>query len=154
MGVETRLAKALAHLGLCSRRDAEKLVKMGRVKVNGVKVTTMGSRVLSSDSIEVLPAAACIADVTGSNTGLGGVGGGEEYARKGSGVAGHEDVMPALTFSGSSGIRPSVGPPRIWLYHKPPGVITSHKDPQNRPTVFEAFKAKERGSVPSPWTRY
>ncbi len=26
--------------------------------------------------------------------------------------------------------------PRIWLYYKPVGVITSHDDPQKRPTVF------------------
>lgn len=27
--------------------------------------------------------------------------------------------------------------PRIWLYHKMTGFITTHKDPQNRPTVFD-----------------
>lgn len=27
--------------------------------------------------------------------------------------------------------------PRVWLYHKPQGLITTHKDPQGRPTVFE-----------------
>lgn len=27
--------------------------------------------------------------------------------------------------------------PKIWVYYKPRGVITSHKDPQNRRTVFE-----------------
>lgn len=27
--------------------------------------------------------------------------------------------------------------PRIWLYHKPVGLVTTHKDPQNRPTVFD-----------------
>lgn len=26
---------------------------------------------------------------------------------------------------------------RLWLYHKPTGLITSHSDPQGRPTVFE-----------------
>jgi 23S rRNA pseudouridine2605 synthase len=26
---------------------------------------------------------------------------------------------------------------RVWRYHKPPGTITSTKDPQGRPTVFE-----------------
>ena len=28
-------------------------------------------------------------------------------------------------------------PARLWRYHKPPGLITSHKDPKGRPTVFE-----------------
>ncbi len=26
---------------------------------------------------------------------------------------------------------------RIWLYHKPPGLITTYTDPQGRPTIFE-----------------
>jgi 23S rRNA pseudouridine2605 synthase len=26
---------------------------------------------------------------------------------------------------------------RLWLYHKPKGLITTHRDPQGRPTVFE-----------------
>ena len=28
-------------------------------------------------------------------------------------------------------------PPRIWLYHKPAGLLTTHVDPKGRPTVFE-----------------
>ncbi|MEN3952408.1 pseudouridine synthase [Iodidimonas sp. SYSU 1G8] len=28
-------------------------------------------------------------------------------------------------------------PTRLWLYHKPPGLLTSHKDPKGRNTVFE-----------------
>lgn len=27
--------------------------------------------------------------------------------------------------------------PRIWLYHKMVGFVTTHKDPENRPTVFD-----------------
>lgn len=26
---------------------------------------------------------------------------------------------------------------RIWLYHKPPGLITTYRDPQGRPTIFD-----------------
>ncbi|MEM9496004.1 MAG: pseudouridine synthase [Pseudomonadota bacterium] len=28
--------------------------------------------------------------------------------------------------------------PRVWRYHKPSGLVTTHNDPQGRPTVFEA----------------
>jgi 23S rRNA pseudouridine2605 synthase len=31
---------------------------------------------------------------------------------------------------------PSAAPTRLWRYHKPAGLITSHSDPQGRPTVF------------------
>lgn len=30
-------------------------------------------------------------------------------------------------------------PPRLWKYHKPTGLLTTHKDPGGRPTVFDAL---------------
>ncbi|MEL6364938.1 MAG: pseudouridine synthase [Pseudomonadota bacterium] len=33
-------------------------------------------------------------------------------------------------------------PVRLWRFHKPAGLVTTHKDPQGRPTVFEALPDK------------
>src|SRR5438105_7686379 len=40
-----RLARFLAHAGVASRRHAEELIAAGRVQVNGVTVTTQGTRI-------------------------------------------------------------------------------------------------------------
>ena len=42
---EERLARFLAHAGVASRRHAETLIAHGRVQVNGVTVTTQGTRI-------------------------------------------------------------------------------------------------------------
>lgn len=48
-----RLQKAIAESGVTSRRKAEKLIVDGKVKVNGVTVTTLGTKVSKKDEIEV-----------------------------------------------------------------------------------------------------
>lgn len=87
-----RIAKVIARAGVCSRREAERLIGQGAVSVNGKKLTSPAINVLSSDSI---------------------------------------------TVNGES--LPQASPPRLWRYYKPKGRVTSHRDPEGRPTVFEAL---------------
>lgn len=50
---EVRLQKAMADAGVASRRASEKLILEGRVKVNGVVVKELGTKVKGDDAIEV-----------------------------------------------------------------------------------------------------
>ncbi len=85
-----RIAKFMAHSGVCSRRDAEEFIRQGRVTINGEIVASPAVNVEGSEKIlldgEKLPQAERI---------------------------------------------------RLWLYHKPAGLVTTHKDERGRPTVFE-----------------
>jgi len=47
------LNKFIAHCGICSRRDAAEMVKLGKVKVNGQPVTDPGFKVSIKDEIIV-----------------------------------------------------------------------------------------------------
>lgn len=87
-----RVAKAIAHAGLCSRRDAEAWIAAGRVAVNGKVLTTPAHLVSPADKVTV-------------------------------------DGKPL----------PELQSTRLWRYHKPRGLVTSHKDPKGRKTVFEAL---------------
>lgn len=48
-----RLQKVIANLGYASRRKAEELITSGKVKVNGITVKELGTKVKSTDTIEV-----------------------------------------------------------------------------------------------------
>ena len=87
-----RIAKVIARAGVCSRRDAEKLILDGRVKVNGKVIDSPALNVTDSDKIAV---------------------GGR--------------------------LLPSKEKTRLWKYHKPTGLVTTHKDEKGRPTVFSSL---------------
>ncbi len=85
-----RIAKVMARAGLCSRRDAEKWVEQGRVKVNGKVIESPALNVSEADKVFV-----------------------------------DDKILPRKEQT------------RLFLYHKPPGLVTSHKDEQGRETVFD-----------------
>jgi 23S rRNA pseudouridine2605 synthase len=85
-----RVAKVLARAGVCSRRDAERLIAEGRVTLNGKTLDTPAVKVTAADKLAVDGRIVGSAPVT-----------------------------------------------RLWRYHKPPGLVTTHRDPAGRPTVFD-----------------
>ena len=88
---EERIAKVIARAGICSRREAEKLIEARQVNVNGRVIDSPALNVTDADEISVS---------------------GKKLLR-----AKHDK--------------------RLWLYHKPSGLVTSHKDELGRKTVFD-----------------
>ncbi len=88
-----RIAKVMARAGLCSRREAERLIAEGKVSVNGKTLTSAALNVTSADRIEIAGVALRRREET-----------------------------------------------RLWRYHKPPGLVVSHRDPQGRPSVFDRLR--------------
>lgn len=87
-----RIAKWLARAGVASRRDAERMIAQGRVKVDGTVLTTPAFKVTPTMKVAV------------------------------------DEVLVK---------QPEKA--RLWRYHKPTGLVTTHKDPEGRPTVFGAL---------------
>lgn len=58
-------------------------------------------------------------------------------------VGGKILTSPAMNVTAASDIRvdgkpiPAAEPVRLWRYHKPAGLVTTHRDEKGRPTVFE-----------------
>ncbi|MCG4272196.1 pseudouridine synthase [Acetobacter tropicalis] len=87
-----RIAKWLGRTGVASRRDAERMIEEGRVRLNGQPVTHPATFVTEQDLVQVDGKAVSSPDRT-----------------------------------------------RLWRYHKPDGLVTTHKDPEGRPTVFASL---------------
>lgn len=88
-----RIAKYLARAGVASRRDAERLLAEGKIRLNNVTVTHPATFVTPGDLVT---------------------------------VAGKLVEQPDRT--------------RLWRYHKPEGLVTTHRDPDGRPTVFDKLR--------------
>lgn len=48
-----RLNRYIASSGICSRRDADELIRKGAVEINGKKVTELGTQVSAKDQVKV-----------------------------------------------------------------------------------------------------
>jgi len=48
-----RLNKYIAASGICSRREADEMIVKGQIKVNGVVVTEVGTKVMLTDKVEI-----------------------------------------------------------------------------------------------------
>lgn len=50
------------------------------------------------------------------------------------------DVKPGEEIKVDGKALPTTEPARLWRYYKPRGLVTTHRDPEGRPTVFEKLK--------------
>ncbi|UWQ14855.1 rRNA pseudouridine synthase [Aliiroseovarius sp. M344] len=87
-----RIAKVLARAGVASRREAERMIEAGRVKVNGAVIDSPALNVTAKD---------------------------------------------VILFDDAPLAEPE--PPRMWLYYKPIGLVTTERDEKGRDTVFAAL---------------
>ncbi|MDW3222725.1 MAG: pseudouridine synthase [Paracoccaceae bacterium] len=87
-----RIAKVLSRAGIASRREAERMIEAGRVRVNGTQIT--------SPALNVTPKDAILVD--------------------GKPIAAPE-------------------PPRLWLFHKPIGLVSTDNDEKGRDTIYSAL---------------
>lgn len=88
-----RLNKYLSQNGICSRRDADKLIETGKVSVNGKVIVPPAPILLGNEVVTV----------------------------------DGKTIKPLEKNS-------------LWLFYKPQGLVTTHKDEKNRNTVFNYLK--------------
>ena len=87
-----RIAKVISRAGICSRRETERWIIDGRVKIDGQVLQSPATTVTDINKILI-------------------------------------DEKPL----------PQQLPTRLWRYYKRAGLLTTNKDPQGRPTIFETL---------------
>ena len=88
-----RIAKLLARAGVASRREVERLIEEGRVRINDEVVTTPATLLTS---------------------------------------------LRGVTVDGK--VVKSPEPARLFMFHKPSGLITAERDPSGKPTIYTALR--------------
>jgi len=88
-----RIAKLLARAGIASRREVERMIADGRVKIGDEVVTTPATVLTSLKGVSV-------------------------------------DDKPVKAAEA----------PRLFVFHKPEGLITAERDPAGRPTIYTALR--------------
>lgn len=88
-----RIAKLLARAGIASRREVERMIAEGRVKIGDEVVTTPATLLTT---------------------------------------------LHGLTVDGKQVKAPEAA--RLFVFHKPAGLLTAERDPQGRPTIYAALR--------------
>lgn len=88
-----RIAKFIADNGVCSRRQAEKLIEQGLVSINSITIHSPAINISADDIV----------------------------------IVNGKQLQHGHT-------------PRLWIYYKPVGLITTHHDPQGRMTIFKTLE--------------
>lgn len=123
-----RINKRLSELGVCSRREADRLIEAGRVLVNG-KAAITGMDVTEADALYV--DGMCVnphaANAVSQNP--------EEAYRK---ASTGEKMLGRKKMPGSSKTDPDVPKPVILAYYKPRGIVTTTSDKDRAENIVEA----------------
>ncbi len=88
-----RIAKLLARAGIASRREIERMIEAGRIKLDGALVTSPATLLTSLKGVTV-------------------------------------DDKPVAKPERT----------RLFMFHKPSGLITAERDPTGRPTIYAALR--------------
>lgn len=116
-----RLSKFIAKQGICSRRQAEKMITEGLIKVNGLTALIPQTPVTDTDTILIHNKS--ISDFLSS-----GLLSKYNYSPPESGI--NKATLLTNTHLNTDSAT------KLWIYHKPRNSIVSYRDERNRTTIF------------------